>query len=301
MSGKSNDGKTVTSNGEKVYTQEDLAKVLSKAKLYKTLYEEADKQVNLLNERLKTCTDNNLMLANDILDRIITLENEHTTYRTEQAVLKERMSLVVEQLDMEKSQWKDTADKLQHHLEGSKSGTANSLQDQQHAEDNKGVSSFVVGGLHGLRKLYNAPKLDPAQLIRNVLYDIWVPCKNVKISIADKTANEARDRQKARAMIITMQTGQQKKETIQKFKRYLLHWGIEETSVEDYFPSQLLPRAKQLRKHAADLKKAGRIHGYRVLNVQGAVVLQTCKEGEEYVSMDDSQIDLGGLQHQVAD
>ena len=121
----------------------------------------------------------------------------------------------------------------------------------------------------------------------------------MKIVIADKAASDAKDRQKARAMIVTMQTAKQKKETIQKIKRYLLHWGIEETSVEDYFPSQTLSKAKQLRRFAADLKREGRIHGYRVINEQGSAVLQTCKEGEEYRSMDESQIDLS--RHQSAE
>ncbi len=117
--------------------------------------------------------------------------------------------------------------------------------------------------------------------------------------MADKTASDTRDRQKARAMIVTMRTAKQKKDTIQKIKRYLLHWGIEETSVEDYFPSQALSKAKQLRRYAAELKREGRIHGYRVINVQGAVVLQTCKEGEAYESIDESQINLS--QHRGAE
>jgi multimeric flavodoxin WrbA len=150
----------------------------------------------------------------------------------------------------------------------------------------------VIGGLQGLRKFYQAPRVDPAQLVRNILYDLWIPSTRVKIVIADKTASDAKDRQKARAMIVTMQSAKQKKDTIQKIKRYLLHWGIEETSVEDYFPSQTLSKAKQLRRAAAEMKREGRIHGYRVINVQGTVVLQTCKEGEAYESMDESHIDL---------
>ncbi len=117
----------------------------------------------------------------------------------------------------------------------------------------------------------------------------------MKITIADKTASDARDRQKARAMIVTMQTAKQKKDAIQKIKRYLLQWGIEKTSVEDYFPRHILSKAKQLRRYAVEMKREGRIHGYRVINVQGTVVLQTCKEGEAYESMDESHIDLSRL------
>ena len=174
MAGKENNStKTApSSSSDKVYTQEDLAKVLSKAKLYKTLYEEADKQVNLLNERLKECTDNNLMLANDILDRIITLENEHSTFREEQGTLRAELQSVTEQLTEERTKWKNIAEKAKHQEEGNGSGTAKRLPAHHDVTDDKGDSSFVIGGLQGLRKFYQAPRVDPAQLVRNVLYDV---------------------------------------------------------------------------------------------------------------------------------
>ncbi len=305
MSGKESTSTkpTLLTNSDKVYTQEDLAKVLSKAKQYKILYEEADKQINLLQERMKVCTDNNLMLANDILDRIITLENEQFILRAEHAMLKTELQSVTEQLAKERGQRNmedgDTADMNQKYEEsGELRDIANTKieSDRHYSSDVKGDSSFVIGGLQGLRKLYHAPRVDPSQLVRNVLYDLWSPCTRVKISIADKTASDAGDRQKARAMIVTMRTPKQKKDTIQKIKRYLLHWGVEETSVEDYFPSHILGKAKQLRGYAAEMKREGKIHGYRVINVQGTVVLQVCKEGEAYESIDESQIDLSNHQ-----
>ncbi len=290
---------TFSTSSDKVYTQEDLAKVLFKAKQYKTLYKEADKQVNLLQDRMKVCTDNNLMLANEILDRIITLENELSTFRAEQVMLKTELQSVTEQLAKEKGTRKkedgDTTEKDQKTRERGErndNGATNTKPDHHTSSDDTGDSSFVIGGLIGLRKFYHAPRVDPAQLIRNVLYDLWIPCAHVKISIADKTASDARDRQKARAMIVTMRTPKQKKDAIQKIKRYLLQWGIEETSVEDYFPNHTLSKAKKLRGYAAELKREGKIHGYRVINVQGTVVLQTCQEGEAYESIDESHIDL---------
>ena len=274
----------------RVYSQEDVAQVVKAATLYRSMYEETKLQVQLLQNQLHTFTDTQRMANNEMMGRIVTLETGHSKMQTNQSVLESHMqdlNTKFNDMGIEIQELKKTTEELHTWQDGVQEewmGYKQQLQDQSGGKEKEKDDdcSFLVGGLNGLREYYQTPQADPAQLIRNLLYDTWSYCTNERIVIADGAARNSGDRMQARAMIAVMRSPAHKKEAMIRIKRFLSQKKIKDVSINDCFPNDTLDTAKRLARYGAAQRRAGGIIRYRVVNKQGQAVLQTLKEGENF-------------------
>lgn len=269
--------------GEKVYTQEDMAKVLTTAKMYKTMYEETSKQINILREEVKTCTDKSLLIVSNLIDRVEQLEKERTNTPVYKSSNNTELEKLTKHRDVER-----VVEIAQQKLEETQKEHETNPEEQagirpygQKIElPNEVASTFLIRGLQGLRNYYQAPQADPAHLVHKLLYDVW--CTYSRISIADKEVQQKGDRLNARAMIVIMKTPGYKKEAMIKLRKVITQNRIKGVSVCDYFQKDDLDLVKQMERVGSAWKREGRIIRYRVINKQGHVVLQTLEGGGNF-------------------
>ncbi len=273
-------GGAASNTEEKVYTRGDMAKVLATAKMYKTMYEETDKQVKILREQVKICTDNSLQIANDIVSRVVRLEQQ-------QEYTQGTQNEQVENKKEKKQSPKQDEKQRKAQITEKQAAKDNSVKDGDLKED---ATSFMIRGLKGLREYYGAPQADPAQLVHFLLNDTSI--KFNKILIADKTAQQKGDRRGARAIIVNVPTYEDKQEAMMKLEKFIAQQRIKEIGICDYFAKSEMDMVKQLERVGAARRRQGGVIRYRVLKKQGSIVLQTLERGGMYKDMEVAEDEL---------
>jgi len=148
--------------------------------------------------------------------------------------------------------------------------------------DNNNTSSFFFGGMYALRDWYGDSFADPAEMVSFVLKKTHLFCSVERMNLAD---NENRgNRLAARAMIVTMRTPMMRKEAIIQLKRWLAKEGIMRgVTVCDSFTPDMQTTVRAMGRYADQQKKEGHLHQYRVINKDGAALLQVKeKRGDSY-------------------
>ena len=148
--------------------------------------------------------------------------------------------------------------------------------------DSSNSSSFFFGGMYALRDWYGDSFADPAEMVSHVLKKNHLFCSVERMNIAD---NENRsNRLAARAMIVTMRSPMMRKEAIIQLKRWLAKEGIMRgVTVCDSFSPDMQTTVRAMGRFADQQKKEGHLHQYRVINKDGAALLQVKeKRGDNY-------------------
>ncbi len=121
-----------------------------------------------------------------------------------------------------------------------------------------------------------------AEMVSHVLKKNHLFCSVERMNIAD---NENRsNRLAARAMIVTMRSPMMRKEAIIQLKRWLAKEGIMRgVTVCDSFSPDMQTTVRAMGRYADQQKKEGHLHQYRVINKDGAALLQVKeKRGDNY-------------------
>lgn len=177
--------------------------------------------------------------------------------------------------------WVSTQEKLQN-------VTINSTQSKS-----TDGNAFFLGGIQTLKKFYQSPNADPAEIVHYLLKDLNLYCSMERCTIADGQARSAGDRMKARAVVIVMRSPHHKKEAIVCIKRYLGECNVKNVTVSDTFPTNKMERVKILSRIAQKEKNDKKIVRYRVVNKGGNTVLQTQRRNKDTfkdVQLTDDQI-----------
>ena len=137
-------------------------------------------------------------------------------------------------------------------------------------------SSFFIGGMYILRDWYGDRYADPAEIVSCILKQTHLICSVEKMTLADKAAREKGCRLAARAMIVTMRSPMMKKEAIIQIKGWLAREGIRRgVTVCDSFSAEVQSNVRSMGRYADQKKKEGLFFQYRVINKDGAALLQT--------------------------
>jgi len=137
-------------------------------------------------------------------------------------------------------------------------------------------SSFFIGGMYILRDWYGDRYADPAEIVSCILKQTHLICSVEKMTLADKAAREKGSRLAARAMIVTMRSPMMKKEAIIQIKGWLAREGIRRgVTVCDSFSAEVQSNVRSMGRYADQKKKEGLFFQYRVINKDGAALLQT--------------------------
>ncbi len=110
------------------------------------------------------------------------------------------------------------------------------------------------------------------EVISTVMRDIHMYCTVDRIFLAD---TQAANRVNTRAVVIYMRTPFHKREAMIKLKRFLAHWKVQEATVRDCFPTEVMERARHLASYGAHLRRTeDSVRRYQVINRGGEPVLQ---------------------------
>jgi uncharacterized protein (DUF2236 family) len=115
------------------------------------------------------------------------------------------------------------------------------------------TAAFFLGGIPQLRSLLElGHRADPMEVVSAVMRDIRMYCAVDRIFLAD---TQATNRVEARAVVIYMRTPFHKREAMIKLKRFLAHWEVQEATVRDCFPTDVMERARHLASYGAHLRR----------------------------------------------
>jgi hypothetical protein len=158
------------------------------------------------------------------------------------------------------------------------------------------TAAFFLGGIPQLRSLLElGQRADPMEVVSTVMRDIHMYCAVDRIFLAD---TQAASRVEARAVVIYMRTPFHKREAMIKLKRFLAHWEVQEATVRDCFPTDVMERARNLASYGAHLRRTeDSVRRYQVINRNGEPILQVAGGNGRYV---DQAIDEEALKALVA-
>jgi hypothetical protein len=158
------------------------------------------------------------------------------------------------------------------------------------------TAAFFLGGIPQLRSLLElGQRADPMEVVSSVMRDVRMYCAVDRIFLAD---TQATNRLEARAVVIYMRTPFHKREAMIKLKRYLAHWEVQEATVRDCFPTDVMERARNLASYGAHLRRTeDSIRRYQVVNRNGEPILQVAGGNGRYV---DQAIDEEALKALIA-
>jgi hypothetical protein len=144
------------------------------------------------------------------------------------------------------------------------------------------TAAFFLGGIPQLRSLLElGQRADPMEVVSKVMRDICMYCAVDRIFLAD---TQAASRVKARAVVIYMRTPFHKREAMIKLKRFLAHWEVQEATVRDCFPTDVMERARNLASYGAHLRRTeDSVRRYQVANRNGEPILQVAGGNGRYV------------------
>jgi hypothetical protein len=95
-----------------------------------------------------------------------------------------------------------------------------------------------------------------------------------------------------------MRTPFHKREAMIKLKRFLAHWEVQEATVRDCFPTDVMERARNLASYGAHLRRTeDSVRRYQVVNRNGEPILQVAGGNGRYV---DQAIDEEALKALIA-
>jgi len=156
------------------------------------------------------------------------------------------------------------------------------------SQDKDTNSSFFIGGMYTLRDWYGDARADPAEIINVILREVHMYCSAERLVTADNDAREKGNRMAARAMIVVMRNPSKKKEAIIQIKKWLAREGITRgVTVMDCFPNNVRETARALGKFSVDKRREGQFQQYRILNREGAAVLQIKPKGKGEIYRDE--------------
>jgi hypothetical protein len=142
-------------------------------------------------------------------------------------------------------------------------------------------NSLFFGGVPAFRdRLGLHPHSDPIFVVSRLLRDMGLYAGMDSIVLAD---NAAKSRLEARAVIIHMQSSFHKRAAMVILRRELANQRLPGTTVRDCFPTIVMDKVKRLTKMGMELKKAGKITKFQVINRKGQPVLQTGVRNQNYV------------------
>jgi hypothetical protein len=137
-------------------------------------------------------------------------------------------------------------------------------------------AAFYITGIPALRDSmasFMGPRADPNDVLVQLLREVGAaPCIQRIQLLGPKGARE--DRLRIRAAIIHLTSSFHKTTAMVRIKGLLARHGLQQVVVEDCFPPNQKEEATRLRAEGANLKEAGTVHRFRVINRQGVPVLQ---------------------------
>jgi hypothetical protein len=144
------------------------------------------------------------------------------------------------------------------------------------------TAAFFLGGIPQLRTLLELGQgADPMEVVSSVMQDIQMYCAVDHIFLAD---TQAMNRINARAVVIYMRTPFHKQEAMIKLKRFLAHWEVQEATVRDCFPTDMMERARHLASYGAHLRRTeDSARRYQVINRNSEPILQVAGSNGRYV------------------
>jgi hypothetical protein len=141
-------------------------------------------------------------------------------------------------------------------------------------------NSIFFGGVPAFRdRLGLHPHSDPIFVVSRLLRDMGLYAGMDSIVLAD---NAAKSRLEARAVIIHMRSSFHKRAAMVILRRELASQRLQGTTVRDCFPTSVMDTVKRLTKLGMELKKAGNISKFQVINRKGQPVLQTGTRNQNY-------------------
>jgi hypothetical protein len=147
-------------------------------------------------------------------------------------------------------------------------------------------NSIFFGGVPAFRERMGLhPQSDPIFVISRLLNDMGIYAGMNSIVLAD---NAAKSRLDTRAVIIHMQSSFHKRAAMAILRRELARQRLPGTAVRDCFPTSTMTKVKSYMRLGMQLKTAGKIARFQVVNRKGQPILQTAAKNQNYA---DSQGD----------
>jgi chemotaxis protein histidine kinase CheA len=141
-------------------------------------------------------------------------------------------------------------------------------------------NSIFFGGIPAFRdRLGLSPHSDPIFVMSRLLRDMGIYAGMDSIVLAD---NAAKSRLEVRAAIIHMRSSFHKRAAMVILRRELASQRLPGTTVRDCFPTIMMARVKRLNRLGMELKTAGKIVKFQVINRKGQPVLQTGLRNQNY-------------------
>jgi hypothetical protein len=156
------------------------------------------------------------------------------------------------------------------------------------------TSAFFLGGVPQLRTLLELPQqADPMEVVSAVMRDVRMYCAVDRIFLAD---GQATSRAHTRAVVIYMCTPFHKREAMIKLKKFLAHWQVQDATVRDCFPTEVMERARHLASYGAHLRRTeDNVRRYQVVNRRGEPVLQVAGSNGRYADHEVDEVALKAL------
>jgi hypothetical protein len=154
--------------------------------------------------------------------------------------------------------------------------------------------AFFLGGVPQLRSLLELPpQADPMEVVSAVMRDIRMYCAVDRIFLAD---GQATSRVHTRAVVVYMRTPFHKREAMIKLKKFLSHWQVQDATVRDCFPTEVMERARHLASYGAHLRRTeDNVRRYQVVNRRGEPVLQVAGSNGRYTDHEVDEVALKAL------
>jgi hypothetical protein len=141
-------------------------------------------------------------------------------------------------------------------------------------------NSIFFGGIPAFRdRLGLSPHSDPIFVMSRLLRDMGIYAGMDSIVLAD---NAAKSRLEARAAIIHMRSSFHKRAAMVILRKELASQRLPGTTVRDCFPTIMMAKVKRLNRLGMELKTAGKITKFQVINRKGQPVLQTGLRNQNY-------------------
>ncbi len=267
--------------------------------ILQAIHKLAQQIANVRND-LEYHVKNQLHHDNEVMTRVVTLESCASQQTTISGVLQEKIKEQDTRLGTIQGKVSEILHRSlelatrQSNVEDEWSYFKNNVvgQNNKNVEEKGEDCSFIVGGIQALRQFYGNERADPAQVVRDLLYDTHSYCSLERMALADGQARQQKNRMQARAMIVVMRSPTHKKEALIRIKRFLSQNEIREVSVSDCFSNDSMDKARALGRMGAAQRREGLIIKYRVINRMGDAVMQTMKKGEPFSDMEVSEADL---------
>ncbi len=141
-------------------------------------------------------------------------------------------------------------------------------------------NSIFFGGVPAFRERMGLhPQSDPIFVVSRLLNDMGIYAGMNSIVLAD---NAAKTRLDTRAVIIHMQSSFHKRAAMAILRRELARQRLTGTAVRDCFPTSTMTKVKRYMRLGMQLKAAGIIAKFQVINRKGQPILQTGAKNQNY-------------------